>query len=418
VLENDRPVGYMSVRQRATPEEIRDAQALYARVAAQRGSGRHTFKLHAGRVRLLGWRDWPQRLHRLTLTERLGVGLAAVMALVLGAMSPWLDARELAAGIAAGALGGGALVLWFGHRMQRRLDDIEHFADALAGCHLGATLDLSHPHPLSLLARSLWQVQLNLRAVVGDARHEVDNAVSAIHALARAGEALAGRTESQAAALEQTAASMEQLAATVRQTADHAQGVASRSHDTAGLATHSGQAVGEMGQVIERIAASSKQVADIVQVIQGIAFQTNILALNAAVEAARAGEQGRGFAVVAGEVRALSQRSDAAAKAIRALITGSVEQVEGGAARMAQARAQIESTIAGVDKVHALIAQITRATDEQSSGIGQVNVAMNDLERVTQENAEMAAQLREALASLSHRNEALQRSVQVFRLGH
>ena len=224
------------------------------------------------------------------------------------------------------------------------------------------------------------------------------------------------RTADQAASLEETAASMEQLASTVRQTAEAAQQVAEQSRRSSAVAQEGSASVDHANHAMQAIEASSRQMADIIAMIEGIAFQTNILALNAAVEAARAGEQGRGFAVVASEVRSLAGRSAEAAREIRALIGTSAQEVSAGADYAAQAQATIASVERSVQQVTALMAQITNATSEQSTGISQVNEAVNRLDTVTQQNATMVEQTAASVAVLRERTKTLSRAVQVFHM--
>ncbi len=416
IMEDGKPVAYMSVRFKPTREEIKAAEALYAQIARERESGRHTFKLHAGYARRLGWRDWPQRLHRSNLVQRLTAGLALVATATLLGNRLAPPGWSLAAGAVAFAAASGVLLAWFSRCVQHRIDQAEVFARDLASCNLRSTIDAAHPNPLSKLVRNLVQVQINLRAIVGDTRDEVDGTALAIAEVAKGSQNLSARTEAQASALQQTAASMEQLSGTVKQTAHTSAQVAEHSERTAAVAADGGQAVGEVGKTIQAIEAASRKVADIVQVIESIAFQTNILALNAAVEAARAGEQGRGFAVVASEVRALAGRSASAAKEVRDLIHASVEQVSDGARRMNAASERIAQTVAEVDHGGELARQISHATTEQSVGIAQVNEAVAELDRMTQANAALAEQTAAASSLLQERSAALARAVHVFRL--
>ncbi|MEK8051762.1 methyl-accepting chemotaxis protein [Ideonella sp. DXS22W] len=411
ILANGKPEAYMSVRRQPTREQVREAEALYARLAAERANGRATFKLHAGRVRLLGWRDLPGRLHRLSLTGRLalGMGLALLATLGAGALAGgW-------AATAAAVLGGGAVTAWFHASVQRRLDEAERFANDLSACNLRSRLDLVHPHPLSALARALAQIQINLQAVIGDARQEVDGTATSTGEISRGAADLSQRTRAQAEALQRTAASMEQMAAAVRQTASTAGDVARQSEHTAQAAAAGGQAMAGVEGAIRTIEQHSKSVAEIVQVIEGIAFRTNLLALNAAVEAARAGEQGRGFAVVAGEVRALAQRSADAAREIRTLIHRSVEEVADGTRRVVDANQTIGRTVDEVNRVGGLIHDITRAASEQSLGIGEVNAAVSELDHMTQANAALVQQTVAAVEMLHKRSATLERTVHVFR---
>jgi aerotaxis receptor len=227
---------------------------------------------------------------------------------------------------------------------------------------------------------------------------------------------LSARTEAQASSLEETAASMEQLSSTVKQTADTAARVSSQSARSTEVATQGGAAVHQVSQAMQAIDASSGKMRDIIGVIEGIAFQTNILALNAAVEAARAGEQGRGFAVVATEVRALAQRSAVAAKEIRDLIAQSSEQISSGYHQMTGAGRTIDEVVKSVREVGDLIQLIGSATKEQAIGIAQVNEAVTQLDTVTQQNAALVEESAASAAGLNTSAATLARSVQVFKL--
>ncbi|TXI24089.1 MAG: chemotaxis protein, partial [Roseateles sp.] len=234
--------------------------------------------------------------------------------------------------------------------------------------------------------------------------------------LARGGHDLAQRTELQAGAVQKTAASMEQIAGTVQQTAGTAVQVAEQGQRAAETAQGSGSAVATVNEAFQGIETSSRRVADIVQVIEGIAFQTNILALNAAVEAARAGEQGRGFAVVAGEVRALAQRSAGAAKEVRELITASTDQVADSSQRMQRVNTAISQTVDEVGQMGRLVQHISQAAREQSAGIADVNRAVAELDHMTQENSALVEQTAAVVDTLQQRSVTLKRSLQVFRI--
>ncbi|MEG1327392.1 MAG: methyl-accepting chemotaxis protein, partial [Janthinobacterium sp.] len=216
--------------------------------------------------------------------------------------------------------------------------------------------------------------------------------------------------------LEQTASAMEELSSTVQQNADNARHASVLAVEAANIARDGGQAVGQVIHTMEAISASSAQIADIIGVIDMLAFQTNILALNAAVEAARAGEQGRGFAVVATEVRSLAQRSAAAARDIRALIANSTQQVDAGTALVAQAGATMQDVVAAVGRVSQMVADITAASAEQSTGIGQVSQAVVQMDEVTQQNAALVEEAAAASQSLESEAAQLLQVVSVFRL--
>jgi len=267
-----------------------------------------------------------------------------------------------------------------------------------------------------LAMERLNQIQINLRAVVGDARGEIGAFGSISREIAQGAQDLSARTESQASSLEETAASMEELSSTVRQSVETTQQVLKESEHSAELAQRGGQAVSEVAAVVQAIEQSSRKMGQIIATIEGIAFQTNILALNAAVEAARAGEQGRGFAVVASEVRALAQRSATAAGEIRGLIGESGAHIERGAQQMQSAGQTIEEVVQSVAHVNQLMGQIGVAAREQSIGISQVNEAVNDLDRVTQQNAALVEESAASARSMSDNAGVLGRTLDVFKM--
>jgi methyl-accepting chemotaxis protein len=250
--------------------------------------------------------------------------------------------------------------------------------------------------------------------------NEIVDSVAAIHSsasqIASGNLDLSQRTEQQAASLEENASSMEQLASTVKQNADNSRLANRLVSETADVAVKGGSAVGDVVKTMDSIYESSYKVADIISVIDGLAFQTNILALNAAVEAARAGEQGRGFAVVASEVRSLAQRSAAAAKEIKDLIANSVAKVESGSAQVEQAGKTMNEVVTSVQRVTDLMSEISAATSEQSVGINEVNQAILQMDSVTQQNASLVEEAAAAAQSLEDQARHLQGLISVFRL--
>ncbi|GAB2728187.1 PAS domain-containing methyl-accepting chemotaxis protein [Melaminivora jejuensis] len=418
IVVDGKPQGYMSVREKPSREEVQAAEAMYARLRQEIESGRRSFILHAGHVRHTGWRDWLERLRRASFTQRLAAMLVPLLGVALApALLGWTG-LEVALGQALVLLAMCAWILWrFHRRITSSLGDALRLARDLAGCNLTTPASTAEGrHPMALLMEQLSQIQINLRAVVGDSRSEIAGFVSTSTEIAQGAHDLSARTETQAGNLEQTAAAMEELASTARQAADGTQQVLAESARSAELAQQGGAAVAQAGALVQAIEQSSQQMGQIIATIEGIAFQTNILALNAAVEAARAGEQGRGFAVVAGEVRALAQRSATAAGEIRTLIQGSTAQVHSGASQMQGARQTIEQVVHSAAQVRELMLQMGHTTREQTQGIAQVNAAVNDLDRVTQQNAALVEESAAAARTMSHNAGVLHRTLEIFRL--
>jgi methyl-accepting chemotaxis protein len=266
----------------------------------------------------------------------------------------------------------------------------------------------------SLIAR-LGDMRASLASVVGGVRGNSESVATASAQISQGNHDLSQRTEEQASALQQTAATMDQLSATVRHTADNARQANQLAGGATEVAARGGAVVGQVVGTMKNINESSKKIADIIGVIDGIAFQTNILALNAAVEAARAGEQGRGFAVVASEVRSLAQRSAEAAKEIKTLIHNSVEQVEQGSSLVDQAGKTMEEIVGAIRRVSDIVGEISSASVEQSSGVTQVGQAVSQMDQVTQQNAALVEESAAAAESLKQQAQQLLTSVAVFR---
>ncbi|WP_422662611.1 methyl-accepting chemotaxis protein [Rhodoferax sp. UBA5149] len=269
----------------------------------------------------------------------------------------------------------------------------------------------------SSLMAHLGAMQSSLAQVVSNVRHGAEGVATASAEIAQGNNDLSARTESQASALEETAASMEQLGATVKQNADSARQANQLAVSASTVAVRGGEVVSQVVETMKGINDSSRKISDIIQVIDGIAFQTNILALNAAVEAARAGEQGRGFAVVASEVRSLAGRSADAAKEIKNLINASVERVEQGSALVDQAGATMREVVGSIQRVTDIMGEINAASSEQSAAVGQVGEAVTQMDQATQQNAALVEQMAAAAGSLSGQAQELVQSVAVFKLG-
>ena len=272
------------------------------------------------------------------------------------------------------------------------------------------------PHDKTSMMAAMHEMQSRLQRTIGEIRSSAESIASATQQIAAGNGDLSQRTEQQAASLQETAASMEELTATVKQNADNARQASGLAHNASEIATRGNDVVSRVIDTMGEINESSRQIADIIGVIEGIAFQTNILALNAAVEAARAGEQGRGFAVVAGEVRSLAQRSGTAAKEIKQLIGASVERVHNGSTLVQQAGATMGEILQAVQRVTDIMGEIAAASEEQSGGISQVGRAVTQMDEVTQQNAALVEQAAAAAASLQDQARRLRDTVSAFRV--
>ena len=337
--------------------------------------------------------DIDQAFWRHTVTL-LGIG-AALMIVVTGLV--WAAVRQL--------------LRQLGGEPQYAADVVGQIAEG----NLGTEVRLQ-PGDQASVRHAISTMRDNLARLVGQVREASDSISTASAQIAAGNGDLSARTESQAASLEETAASMDELTSTVQQNAQNARQADELARDASEVARKGGTVVDQVVGTMGSIEASSRKIVDIIGVIDGIAFQTNILALNAAVEAARAGEQGRGFAVVAGEVRLLAQRSAAAAREIKGLIDDSVAKVSTGSAQVEQAGTTIREVVGSVQRVSTMIGEISTASSEQGAGIAQVNLTITEMDRSTQQNSALVEQALAAAESLRQQAQALSQTVARFRL--
>ncbi|GKS75558.1 MCP four helix bundle domain-containing protein [Acidovorax sp. SUPP950] len=326
------------------------------------------------------------------------LGVAAALMLVVSVLVGWLIVRDLSRSLGA------------------EPSALAAAANNVAAGDLSAALVVRSGDTVSVMA-AMARMQEALTSVVATVRHGSDGVATASAEIAQGNSDLSARTEQQASALEETAASMEELSSTVKQNADNARQANQLAVSASTVAVQGGQVVNDVVSTMKIIDDSSKRIADIIGVIDGIAFQTNILALNAAVEAARAGEQGRGFAVVASEVRNLAQRSAEAAKEIKSLIDSSVAQVGEGTALVAKAGSTMTEVVTAIRRVTDIIGEVSAASTEQSQGVAQVGEAIVQMDQVTQQNAALVEESAAAASSLSTQAQQLLQAVAIFKLG-
>jgi aerotaxis receptor len=421
IIENKQIVGYTSVRAKPARELVQATDAVYRAIKA----GDKGLEIHEGSaVR----RSPLQRLSVLTkfsIKAKLLLASASVSLLFLlnGALS-WLattgDDLQFANWSMALSLFGVLLGGLFGFMVFRSiitpLDRVQQDIVRMSSGDLSGRIEISGDDEMSRVSQSLRILQLNIKWLIGQIREATYSVNMSASEIATGNADLSARTESQASSLEETASTMEELTSAVKQNAEGAHHASKLVSSTTEIAEQGGEVVGKVIDTMGSIKESSRKIADIIGVIDGIAFQTNILALNAAVEAARAGEQGRGFAVVATEVRNLAQRSASAAKEIKTLISDSVEQVEVGRKLVDEAGEAMDDIVTSVQLVADIINGTAAASQQQSAGIDQVNQAVGQMDEITQQNAALVEQAAAASESMLDQAKKLAQLVDTFKL--
>ncbi|AHV91186.1 methyl-accepting chemotaxis (MCP) signaling domain protein [Bordetella holmesii 30539] len=411
---------------RPSEEQIDAAEAYYEQLRQGRGRG---WRIKAGQVVPRGWRSVVARmvfpLRRGARAQMLRAALLS--SLLFGGLAAWmlhmhwasLDSVQAGLGV-AGALAAVALLCTVQWRLARAvlrpLREAADMARQVAAGNLTSQVFADTKDEVGNLAFSLDVMRKSLIGIAGDVYQGIAGTTHAAQGIAQGNQQLALRTSDQSTSLQSTASSMQQLTTTVKQNADHARQANDLAASSMDVARRGGDAVDQVVHTMHGISDSSRRIADIVNIIEGIAFQTNILALNAAIEAARAGESGKGFAVVAGEVRSLAQKSAQAAREIKDLIGESVHRVAEGSAQAEQAGDTMHEIVDAVRRVTDIIGEISVASQQQASGIEQMEHAVAEMDGMTDKNSVLVEQLGAAVVQLSGQSAALRETIQVFRL--
>jgi aerotaxis receptor len=412
MCRNSVVTGYLSVRTKPQRAEIDAAANLYQRFKEGKAAG---LAFHQGLIVRTGLMRWLSALQLMPSAWRVRLPLL-VLGIAMGLILPSAGLTGVAlASVYASLTIGLMLTGWFIEaQITSPLKQVREVAQQVATGQAGAELNLNRCDDIGVISRSINQAGLNINSLIADVLDQASSVQSASSEIAAATNDLSSRSEQTASSLEQTAAAMEQQTASVRHNSETAQRASELVQAATVVVAQGGRAMTEVVTTMANISNASKKIADIIGVIDGIAFQTNILALNAAVEAARAGEQGRGFAVVASEVRSLAGRSAGAAKEIKTLIDESVRTVDSGSKLVTDAGITMAEVVKQVGQVNDLIAEITVASREQSQGIAQVGQSIAHIDTMTQQNAAMVEENGAAATSLGDQAQRLVEAVKVF----
>jgi methyl-accepting chemotaxis protein len=410
-LQSQRGRALLQQQQELNARYVKDQQALASLIGANNLDGAKAYLSREVRPLLTDYKK--------VIAEQIDTQKALAMQDAAGAAATYAHTRNLM--LALGVLvvaGAAALAWWITASITRPMRRALEVADAVAAGDLTTRVEVTSQCEVGQLLASLKAMNDNLVRTVTTVRSGTEAIGTASSEVAAGNQDLSSRTEQQASSLEETASSMEELTSTVKQNADNARQANTLAEAASGVAARGGQVINDVVSTMEQINEASGKITDIISVIDGIAFQTNILALNAAVEAARAGEQGRGFAVVAGEVRNLAQRSAAAAKEIKSLIADSSDKVGTGSRLVREAGSTMTDIVDSVRRVTDILNEITSASQEQSAGIEQVNAAITQMDSATQQNAALVEQASAASQSMQDQAARLSAAVAVFKLEH
>jgi methyl-accepting chemotaxis protein len=406
-----------TAKERDMLEQLRALEAKYLPIATKIGALATTQQTEAAKASLVAdcmplLKQVIAHINEFNVVMRTSATESVTAAQEAYEVSKWTMLALSAISLLLGSM----IAWWLTRSISRPLQEAVKIAQNVSAGDLTSTITVDSKDELGQLKLALKEMNDNLLRIVGDVRHGTDTIATASSEIATGNLDLSSRTEQQAGSLQETASAMEELTATVKQNAENAQQANKLATTASDIAVKGGAVVARVVETMASINESSKKVVDIIGVIDGIAFQTNILALNAAVEAARAGEQGRGFAVVASEVRSLAQRSASAAKEIKQLIGTSVAKVDAGAALVDEAGATMGEILDSIQRVTGIMGDISSASDEQTRGIEQINHAIAQMDQVTQQNAALVEEAAAAAASMQSQTSSLAELVSVFKL--